>query len=99
LNDTGIKPTIQQNEQPKPKTIAAPLPPPSSSSLNDRAKSLLMHRRKLYLERAKAAKEANDRATAVDAFETVKLFNQALGQLIKFDIAYCAFNFLFRGHE
>jgi hypothetical protein len=53
---------------------------PSQTSLETRAQSLLLRRRKLYLERAKAAKEANDRSAAVDAFETVKLFNQALGK-------------------
>ncbi|KAF7636190.1 DM14 domain-containing protein [Meloidogyne graminicola] len=52
--------------------------PPTSSSLGSIAHNLLIRRRKLYLERAKAAKEANDKTIAVEALQTVKLFNQAL---------------------
>jgi len=50
-----------------------------SSSLDSIARTLLTRRRKLYLERAKAAREANDKTVAVEAFKTVKLFTQALG--------------------
>uniref|UniRef100_A0A914NTX7 DM14 domain-containing protein n=1 Tax=Meloidogyne incognita TaxID=6306 RepID=A0A914NTX7_MELIC len=49
-----------------------------SSSLDSIARTLLTRRRKLYLERSKAAKEANDKTVAVEAFKTFKLFNQAL---------------------
>lgn len=49
-------------------------------SLENRAKNLLIRRRKLYMDRSMAAKQANDRAAAIEAFETVKLFNQALGK-------------------
>uniref|UniRef100_A0A914MNC9 C2 domain-containing protein n=1 Tax=Meloidogyne incognita TaxID=6306 RepID=A0A914MNC9_MELIC len=49
-----------------------------SSSLDSIARTLLTRRRKLYLERAKAAREANDKTVAVEAFKTVKLFTQAL---------------------
>nr|CAD2150256.1 unnamed protein product [Meloidogyne enterolobii] len=49
-----------------------------SSSLDSIARTLLTRRRKLYLERSKAAKEANDKTVAVEAFQTFKLFNQAL---------------------
>ncbi|CAK5053461.1 unnamed protein product [Meloidogyne enterolobii] len=41
-----------------------------SSSLDSIARTLLTRRRKLYLERSKAAKEANDKAVAVEAFKT-----------------------------
>lgn len=51
------------------------------TTLENRANNLLIHRRKLYLERAVAAKGANDRTTAGEALETVKLFNQALGKV------------------
>jgi len=50
-----------------------------SSSLDSIARTLLTRRRKLYLERSKAAREANDKTVAVEAFKTFKLFNQALG--------------------
>ncbi|KAL3093100.1 hypothetical protein niasHT_022550 [Heterodera trifolii] len=46
--------------------------------LENRAKNLLVHRRKLYMDRSLAAKRANDRAAAIEAFQTVKMFNQAL---------------------
>lgn len=58
--------------------------PPASAelSLENKAQSLLLRRRKLYLEVAKTAKEVNDRTAAVEAFEIVKMFNQALGLIL-----------------
>jgi hypothetical protein len=57
---------------------------PSSSPLDSIAHTLLTRRRKLYMERAKAAKEANDKSEAIDALRIVKLFNQALGPEFSF---------------
>uniref|UniRef100_A0A914I820 C2 domain-containing protein n=1 Tax=Globodera rostochiensis TaxID=31243 RepID=A0A914I820_GLORO len=50
----------------------------SETLLENRAKNLLNRRRKLYLDRSLAAKQANDRPAAIEAFETVKMFNHAL---------------------
>uniref|UniRef100_A0A1I8BB52 DM14 domain-containing protein n=1 Tax=Meloidogyne hapla TaxID=6305 RepID=A0A1I8BB52_MELHA len=73
IREEPINPPSKESDQP-----AQNVPLPSSSSLDSRARSLLTRRRKLYMERAKAAKEANDKTEAVEAFQTVKLFNQAL---------------------
>lgn len=76
-------PTSQDVSPPEPmdfssSTIPTPSTAQAGESQSERVKKTLIRRRDAFLRNAKAAQQANDRQTAAELIEMVKMFSQAI---------------------